>query len=359
MKRCLSTTLFCLLFMVCGFMVPPAAPAADSKTVGEITFLTWADYMDPGLIEKFEKENHIKVRLVTFDSDDGRTRMLISTEGEDFDVAVMDGNSMEAYISRSWLLPVSESSVPNLSRIDSKWRNAYPGAESHGVPYFWGTTGIAYRTDLVSEPITSWMQMFKPAPDLQGKLYMLPQNRELLDIALKALGHSLNTTDKNAYRQARDLLLQQKPFVKKYDFLALNEDSGMIDGTVCAAVTYNGDALTLRDINSNITYVTPKEGGVLWVDYLVILAKSHNPRLAETFINFLHEPENAAQLAQFVQYATPNRDAEKLLPKAFLTDTIIYPPPEILEKYELDHKLPAPIQKIRSSIFAEVTSGKI
>jgi spermidine/putrescine transport system substrate-binding protein len=351
----------CYIFIcIVGYLLfLPICISAGQETVDEITFLNWGEYMDPALIEKFEKEYQIKVRTITFDSDDNRTGMLIATEGENFDVALIDGQSIEAYRRRGWLAPISEDNIPNISHIESKWRTAYAGAKEYSVPYFWGTIGIAYRKDLAPTPIMRWMQMFRPAPELQGKMFMLPQSRELIDLALKSLGYSVNTTEETAYNEARQLLLAQKPFVKKYDIPALHENSALVKGTVIAAVTYSGDAMALIDIEKNITYVAPEEGGILWVDYLVIMKKSKKKKAAETFINFLNIPENAARLAQFVHYASPNREAAKLLPPEFLNDTTIYPSAPVLEKYEIEKILPPRIHRIRTSIFADVTNGKI
>ncbi len=349
----------CIFICIVGCLLSVPIFTSAEETIDEITFLNWSEYMDPALIEKFEEQYHIKVRIITFDSDDNRTAMLVATGGRNVDVALIDGQSIEAYRRRDWLAPVNESVIPNISHIDSKWRIAYTGAEEYSVPYFWGTTGIVYRTDLVPTPITSWMQIFRPEPQLHGKIFMLPQSRELIDIALKSLGHSVNATDKAAYEEAHKLLLGQKPFVKKYDNLSLNKNSALIKGSIVAAATYNGDALALINIDKNIKYVTPEEGGVLWVDYLVILAKSEKKKAAEAFLNFLNIPKNAAQLAQFVHYASPNREAEKLLPQEFLNDATIYPSAEILKKYELEHNLPPRIHRVRTTIFADVTSGKI
>lgn len=353
-----SFSLISSLLMVIAFSNSIALCETPSPK-GELTFLNWADYIDPELIEKFEKQYNAKVHQITYDSDDGRTRMLISTDGANFDVAVVDGDSLEAYSQRGWLEPVDSISIPRLELLYPKWRQAYPKAQEFAVPYFWGTTGIAYRTDLVGKPLTKWMQIFKPEESLHGKIFMLSQSRELIDIALKTLGHSVNTTDKKVYEEVKKLLKEQQPYVKKYDVPSVNDTSALVKGTVVAAMTYNGDAMMLNDVDENIIYVTPEEGGVLWVDYLVVFAKGKNKKLAQDFINFLNLPENAAQLAQHVYYASPNMEAEKLLPKDFLEDIKIYPPEDILKRYEIEKKLPPIIQKIRASIFSEVTAGKI
>jgi spermidine/putrescine transport system substrate-binding protein len=112
-------------------------------------------------------------------------------------------------------------------------------------------------------------------------------------------------------------------------------------------------------LNENIAFVVPSEGSILWVDYLVVMAKSEKKKLAMEFVNFLNDPKNAAEHAEYMYYASPNAGAEKLLPKEFFSDPLIYPSDEILEKCEIENKLPPRVYKSRNSIFMEVTRGKI
>ncbi len=90
------------------------------------------------------------------------------------------------------------------------------------------------------------------------------------------------------------------------------------------------------------------------ISYLIVLEKSNKKELARAFVNFLNEPENAAQLAQFVYYATPNLAAEKLLPAGFLADPVIYPPADVLARCEIYRKLPTRAEKWRNTMYAKV-----
>ncbi|MFW2367017.1 MAG: ABC transporter substrate-binding protein [Desulforhopalus sp.] len=334
--------------------------SVHSAQVQELTFLNWSEYVSPDLVKKFEDQFNAKIRLVTFDSDDFRDELLVSTDGKNFDVAIIDGNSIPGYIRRGWLTELSPKEIPNSAHIIPRWSEAYEGAKDFTVPYFWGTVGIAYRSDLVKSPLQSWMDILKPAEELHGRILMLPQSRELVDIGLKALGYSVNnSSDHKAFDEVKKLLLEQKPHVKKYDVPAVHEQSALISGEVLAAVTYSGDALALQEINEDISYVVPSEGSILWVDYLAVMAKSDKKKLAMDFINFLNEPENAAAHAEYMYYATPNAAAEKLLPEDFLEDPVVYPVAAVMEKCEIEKKLPARINKKRNTIFTEVTRGKI
>ncbi|MGI9321319.1 MAG: polyamine ABC transporter substrate-binding protein, partial [Thiogranum sp.] len=212
--------------------------------------------------------------------------------------------------------------------------------------------GIAYRKDLVPAPLTSWMDILQPAESLHGRIGMVENSRDALGMALKALGYSANSTDSRQIKAAEQLLVAQKPHVKTYTYVALNEESALVTGDIIATMIYSGDALMVQEHHEEIDYVVPTEGGNIWVDYLVVLENSKNKELARAFLNFLNEPENAAQLAEFVYYATPNIGAEKLLPAEFLEDPVIYPSEAVLSKSEFYKPLPPRAMKKRNIAFS-------
>jgi spermidine/putrescine transport system substrate-binding protein len=187
---------------------------------------------------------------------------------------------------------------------------------------------------LVTRPITSWLQFFKPSEELQGRLGVLPSTRETTAMALKALGYSLNTRKGQAYRDAMALVEKQAPYVQSYGFPDLNESAKLVTGEVSAAMIYSGDALVLQEFNENIEYVLPKEGGNIWVDYLTVSSRSANKKAAWDFIEFINRPENAARQAEFVYYASPNKAATALMSEEFLSDTTINPSVAALKKSE-------------------------
>lgn len=117
------------------------AQAAESK---ERVFLNWPNYMDPDIIAEFKQRTGITVKQRYFDSDTARDELLLETEGKGFDVMLINGASVRILASRGWLDPLDELSIPNLKHVNSSWRTEFDKAEDFGVPYFWGTIGIAY-----------------------------------------------------------------------------------------------------------------------------------------------------------------------------------------------------------------------
>ncbi len=331
----------------------PATSRAET-TPRELVLLNWSEYMDPELVAEFEKTHNAKVTQVYFETDDTRDEMVLDTGGMGYDVVLVNGISLSKYRKRGWLSPLTVKEVPNLRHVDRHWLDAFPDASGYAVPYFWGTLGIAYRKDLVPAPIATWRELFHPPAQLHGRIVMVKTSRDLIGMALKALGHSANSTDSAQIDEAEKLLMGQRPHVMSYSYVALNEESALHTGEAYAAMVYSGDALMLEEIDPRIAYVVPEEGSNLWVDYLVVMQSSTRKELARAFIDFLNEPANAERLAEFVHYATPNKAAAALLPAEFKADPVIYPPPEILNRSELYTPLPARVEKKRSEVFSHI-----
>jgi spermidine/putrescine transport system substrate-binding protein len=339
--------------MLFFFMLIPASVFGQSPQ-RELVLLNWSEYLDPALVEKFEQTHNVKLREVYFESDDLRDEVLLETDGAGFDLAVVNGIMIDTYRKRGWLAAATSEQIPNLKHIDDHWLKTFNGARGYAVPYFWGTLGIAYRADLVERPPESWMDLFKPAEQLRGKLAMVESQRDALGMALKALGYSANSIDSRQIGEATELLLAQRPYVKSYSYLVLDENSALVKGDVAMAMMFSGDALMLQEYHDAIQYHVPREGGNIWADYLVVMEGSRNKDIAYAFIDFLNEPEHAVQLAEFVYYATPNKAAEKLLPEEFLEDPVIYPSKEVLARSEAYTPLPARAIKKRNTNFARL-----
>ncbi len=361
MSRLSKALLLIIQGLVLAFVQPSPLIAANPDGDGppraaeELVFLTWSDYIDPQVIGDFERKFNATVKQIYFETDDVRNDMLAETDGRGYDLIIVSNNRVGFYRQRGWLLPLDAKILTNLKHIDPKWLKAVPEAAGYGVPYAWGTMGIAYRADLVPEPLTHWKQLFQPTEALRGKIMMAKNTGDVIGMALKALGYSANSTVPGELAAAERLLLAQQPYVKAYSYLAaLDQNSELATGTIIAAMAYNGDALAIKQHNDNVVYVVPEEGGEIWIDYLAVLRAAPRRQLAFQFINFLQEPANALRNALFTYFATPNRAAEKRLPADFRQNPVIYPGAAILGNSEWLTDLPPRAIRQRNSIFSRL-----
>ncbi|WMC10187.1 spermidine/putrescine ABC transporter substrate-binding protein [Oceanimonas pelagia] len=342
------------LVLCAGVLLSLPQAHADDRA-SELTFLTWGDYIDEGVVADFEAEFNASIRFVHFESDAARHELLTISGVQGYDLILVDSVSRALYQHLGWIGEFDRQQIPNLGRL----RLPAPSVGSHGsdlcVPYTWGTTGIAYRTDLVSEPVTRWQQLFEPAEELQGKILMSEAGTEVVGMALKALGYSMASSDPDELEQARQLLNKQAPLIAGYAPVAVDSAAAkLVTGEVSAVLTYSGDALMLKEFQPNIEYVLPEEGGAIWADFICLGAQPENAELAHRFIDFLNRPEQSARNSLYIYSATPNVDAEALLPADFLTDPVIYPDRASLDKSEHYRVIPPRIARIYNNIMQEV-----
>jgi len=166
----------------------------------------------------------------------------------------------------------------------------------------------------------------------RGWVDKLNDSRESIGAALKYLGYSINTTDEALLEEAKQVLLAIKPYLYAYD--SDQFEDLLVSGEVVYGHGYSGDYFAAAVEDERIWYVIPKEGGVIWADNLCIPASSKNKYSAELFINYVLQPEIAAQITNFTWYASPVEVANPFINPEILEEPAIYPSPETFERLE-------------------------
>jgi spermidine/putrescine transport system substrate-binding protein len=292
---------------------------------------TWADYVKPDLVARFEKENGCRVVIDTYDSNEAMYAKL-KAGATGYDLVTPSSYMVSLMHTQGMLQPLDRSLLPNLVHVDSDYLAIAIDKEmEHSAPYMLTNTGIAYLKDKVKDFEPSWA-MFDRA-DLKGRMVMLNDMRETIGAALKFLGFSLNTVDPGELDQAKEVVLRWKRNLAKFE----NEQykTGIASGEFLLVHGYSGDILQVQAENAEIVFAMPKEGGSISCDDLVILKTAWEVALAHAFINFLHDPKVAGENTEFIQYLCPNKDAYPLLGEGIRTNPGIFLPPELKAKCEV------------------------
>lgn len=314
-----------------------------SRLSSELRFFNWTDYIDPSILEDFEKEYGVKVIVDLFDAnEDMLAKVRAGRSG--YDIVTPSDYAVEIMWRDGLIAKLDKSLLPNLKNIDPDLLDKYfdPG-NVYSVPYMYGITGIAYNRQFFPNGVDSWAALFDTAQIAQyrGQFSMLDDERETPGAALKYLGYSLNETDPEALKKAQDLLIAQKPFLAGYNSSDVNRK--LASGEYVIAHSWSGSALQARNGlgdefsgNPDITFVIPKEGGMIWMDNMVILADSPNAYTAHVFMNFLMRPDIAARNAEYIGYLSPNAEGIKLLPQEIidLYNEGFAPDDEVLKRLE-------------------------
>ncbi|MEO5886664.1 MAG: spermidine/putrescine ABC transporter substrate-binding protein, partial [Anaerolineales bacterium] len=299
-----------------------------SQLADEIFLYTWVEYMDPDIQAQFEEECGVKITETNFDSNETLLATL-QAGGADYDIVVPSDYMVQILISEGMLMELDYNVITNIQHMEPLNVNQYfDPDQKYTVPWFWGTSGFAVDTNEVTDVTNSWSMMFvdENSPYC-GKISMLDDERETIGAALMYLGYSINDTDPAHLEEAKNLLIEQSKCVKAYD--SQTNDDLIISGETVLSHIWTGDAILagLPDSGGRegIAYVIPSEGTTIWQDNMAVPVGAPNAYTAMVFMNYTQYPEIAAQNAEWVGYATPNKAAKEFIDPEMLANEGIYP----------------------------------
>ena len=327
--------LFALL--LCLVLTLSALPVTAHAAGEEITVYNWGQYISDGtddsldVIAAFEEATGIKVHYMTFDSNESMYTKL-KTGGASYDVIIPSDYMVAKLIEEDMLEPLDFANIPNYAYIDEAFRNqAYDPENLYSVPYTWGTVGLIYNRNYVSdEDAESWSCLWNSK--YAGKLLMFDNPRDAFAIAQSLLGYGLNTEDFNELKNCADLLAQQKPVLQGWVMDQIFDK--MERGEAWAAPYYAGDYLTMVEENPDLGFSHPKEGFNFFSDAMCIPKGCQNKEGAEAFINFLCRPDVSAANLDYIGYSTPETAAKEYMDEEVIESPVSYPDDETLARSE-------------------------
>lgn len=338
-----------LLLLLVMSMLLLTACGEQKRTGKVVNVYNWGEYIDKDLLTKFEEETGIHVVYSTFTTNED-LYVKLKNGGSNYDVIVPSEYMAERMIKEGMLRKINWDNVPNIQYIDKEYLNMPQDPnQEYTAPCFWGTLGIVYNTKLVHEKIDSWYTLWDPK--YARDIIMMDSSRDSIGIALKMLGYSMNSRNPEELKKAEDLLVKQYPLV--YAYLVDQTKDIMKNGEAKFAVMYSGDALDAIFANEDLAYVIPKEGSNLWFDTWCIPTNAQNPENAEKFINFMLNPENAAQNAEWVGYSLPSTAARELLSEDYRDSKVAYPDKSVLKRLEV-FRDPSDFVKVYDEIWQRV-----
>jgi spermidine/putrescine transport system substrate-binding protein len=309
-----------------------AAPLTQcSKTKRTLHLYTWADYVKPELVQRFEREKKCQVIIDTFDSNEAMYAK-IKAGASGYDLIVPSSYMVSLMNRQGMLRKLDANRIPNLVNIDPEFlRITIDKTMDHSVPYMITNTGIAYLKSRVANFVPSWA-MFDRS-DLKGRMTMFNDMRETIGAALKFLGYSLNSTDEKQLDEAKAVVLRWKANLAKFE----NEQykTGLASGEFLLVHGYSGDIVQVQKENADIAFAIPREGTAISCDDLVIPRDAREAELALAFINYLCDPAVAAENTDFIGYLAPNSSAYPLLSPEIRNNPAIFIDHQIRAKSEV------------------------
>ena len=350
----------CAFVLLLGFGYIFIFPHTQDQVT--LNVYNWGQYIADGsddsmdVIAEFEKRYpHIKVNYSTYDSNEIMYSKL-ANGGITVDVIIPSDYMIARLIEEDMLLELDYDNIPNYQYIDESFKNtAYDPENKYSVPYTWGTVGILYNTKYVDEAdVTGWELLWNEK--YAGKILMFGNSRDAFGVAQYMLGYDVNTLDKAELDACAKVLKQQKPVLQQYVmdeiFATMQNEEAWI------APYYAGDCLTMMDENENLAFYLPEDQGFnLFIDAMCIPSCAKEKEAAETFINFLCDPEIAGANMDWICYSTPLSAAKEYMDPEAVSSEVSYPSDEILANGSSYAYLPEDISRYMESLFMEVRNG--
>ncbi|MGB0865106.1 MAG: polyamine ABC transporter substrate-binding protein [Granulosicoccaceae bacterium] len=346
-----------------------AAQVAQAET---LNIYNWSDYIAEDTISKFEQATGIDVNYDVYDSNEVlEAKMLAGNSG--YDLVVPTSDFLQRQVAAGAYQKLDKSKLSNLGNMDEALMATaakYDEGNAHSIVYLWGTTGIGFNVEAVTErlgdmPLDSWDLVFNP--EVVSKLAdcgvsMLDAKTEIVPAAMNYLGLDPRSTSKKDFQAAGELLASVRPHIKY--FHSSQYISDLANGDTCVAVGWSGDIFQAQaraaeaENGVEIAYVIPKEGALQWFDLLAIPVDAPNPDAAHKFIDFVMDAQITADITNYVWYGNANKASMPLVDPEITADPGIFPTEEAKSKLWAGQVYNSKQDRALTRVWTRVTTGK-
>lgn len=260
---------------------------------------------------------------------------------------------LQKAIQQQLIQPLQVESLQGWTALSPTWktlvtRNQQGLPDLQGkvwaAPYRWGSMVIAYRKDIFEQrglqTPTDWSDLWRS--DLQRRISLPNQAREVIGLTLKKLGAAYNTNDLKRVPQLAAELRSLHQQAKLYSSDAYLQP--LMLGDTWVAVGWSSDLLPLIQRSNQIAAVVPQSGTSLWCDLWVrpVGAPPSLSALALEWLNFGWQPQIATSWTLLSQAASPivTNLALGTLPLELQHNPLLVPEAAILQKSEFLLPLP-------------------
>jgi spermidine/putrescine transport system substrate-binding protein len=313
--------------------------ASGGDLNGTLNISNWPLYIDGKTIEEFDKVTGTTTNYTEDVNDNneffGKVQPLLS-QGESGGRSIM--------VVTDWMAKkmydLGYAQNLDKAKLDTVFTHMIPSLQSpsfdpnrdFSIPWQSGMTGLVVRKDLAPD-VKSINDLFDPK--YKGKVTMLSEMRDTVPLVMAADGIDPVEATTEDWLNAIDKLQQAADSGQIRQFTGNNYVQDLAKGDVVAAIGWSGDAVQAQVDNPNIEYRQPEQGCSLWSDNMMIPVGAPNAEAAYAFMNYVYEPENQAQIAEYVNYVSPVSGVKPILQKkdpALADNELIFPSDQFVAK---------------------------
>ncbi|MGB4659792.1 MAG: spermidine/putrescine ABC transporter substrate-binding protein, partial [Mobilitalea sp.] len=259
MKR----TICVLLTMVMVFSFTACSSSSKAESGKTLNLYVWTEYVPDSVIDKFREETGIEVNVSTFSSNEDMMAKVKSESEGAFDIVQPSDYTVTLLIEQGMLEKMDYEKLPNISNIGDAYLDmAYDPGNVYSIPYQGGVAAIAVNTAKITDPITSYADLFNE--NYSNSIVVLDDYRAVIGMTARSMGLSMNETDEEVLGGIKDKLLTLKNNIKLYD--SDSPKSALISGDCNIAFCWSAEIALAMEENEDIEIVFPTEGAYTFMD---------------------------------------------------------------------------------------------
>jgi spermidine/putrescine transport system substrate-binding protein len=350
------------------------APAASESPSAELNFANWPLYIDTDendqtkhkTLEDFTAKYGTVVNYseVINDNDEFFGTIQPALQGGQdtgWDLIVHTDWMAARLIRLGWVEQLNLDNMPNLvaNLLDVYKGVDWDATDDHHVPWQSGMTGLGFDTPVTGE-LTSLDALWTTDPRWTGKTTFLTEMRDTVGLTMLRQGK-----DPSQASEA-DLDSVMADIKKAVDdgivrgFMGNEYAEELVSGNVVLAMAWSGDIIVKQAEKDTLAWQLPDQGGMLWTDNMLIPKGAAHKYTAELMMDFVYDPQIAAQIAAWVNYVTPVKGAKEALAAEdpeLAENPLIFPPDDVLANLHIFKGLSEDEESAFNDRFSEVTGN--
>ncbi len=337
---------------------------STSLSAETLRLLTWGGYAPKEVVELFEKETGIEVKVTKSNNEDMISK-LRATRGAGFDLVQpsqdrVTGAQQNFNIYQPIDLSKIDASQIIPSMLESTKTNTQLDGKVYGVPHVWGTSGLVVNTKQAGN-VKDYTDLCSDT--YKGKVSYRLKRPTLIGFAF-AMGEDpfAAYSDPAKYQQVLDKVEKQliacKVNVKTYwtggdallNLVRSNE--------VVAAMAWDAGGWKLNRENKDVTFVAPASGALGWIDTFAIPRKAKSVDAAYKWINFVMQPKVAAMITGSAGNFTASQGADEFVDEVAKVQFQQSFPAEAIDNIKWYPAVPAGLEELEGKVLDRIKAAQ-
>lgn len=292
------------------------SPALAQSNV--LTMIIWEGYTSDSFTEPWEEANDATVEATFAGSGDEMFAAMQGGGGSNYDMVSASSDLPQRLYDAGLIAEIDPSQLSNFPDLYEQFQKPpYITFDDklYGVNFAWGPTVLLYNPDQIPEAPTSWNALLDE--QYAGKIatWNYPLQIAQYALLLDPMPEDPFMLDDEQLAQVKDLLIKQRPLIRKYWDLGGEVAELFLNGEAVIGDGWPWITLQIRDSEGAVAEATPDEGVTGWSDSWCISSKAANHDLAVKWADYMIGPEGQLGVIENLNYSITNKKVVEGLPE--------------------------------------------